>query len=214
MKRTRLPVRAVVFDWDGTLLNSYSADARAYLAMFRALKIDWDLDDLARHYSPNWYRVYRAARLPRSMWGKADQLWTRAYGKESPPCFPARATSSEPSNAIFFSASSPVEIAGASADNCASLSSRTIFRPVFAVKMRRRRSHIPRGWNWRSNGSEQNRENACMSAILPKTSRWLAVPVFCPSAFLVLFLRPSAYALQGRRRYCLQYANSPDIWKG
>jgi phosphoglycolate phosphatase len=75
MKRTRLPVRAVVFDWDGTLLNSYSADSRAYLAMFRALKIDWDLDDLARHYSPNWYRVYRAARLPRSKWGKADQLW-------------------------------------------------------------------------------------------------------------------------------------------
>jgi HAD superfamily hydrolase (TIGR01549 family) len=88
MKRTRLPVRAIVFDWDGTLLNSYSADSRAYLAMFRALKIDWDLDDLARHYSPNWYRVYRAARLPRSKWGKADQLWTRAYGKERPPLLP------------------------------------------------------------------------------------------------------------------------------
>jgi len=59
-------VRAILLDWDGTLLNSYTADSRAYLAMFRAMKIRWSLEDLARHYSPNWYRVYRAARLPRA----------------------------------------------------------------------------------------------------------------------------------------------------
>lgn len=84
MVRSPLAARAVLFDWDGTLLNSYHSDARAYLTMFRALGIGWDRSDLARHYSPNWYRVYQAARIPRSQWKKADRLWRRAYEKESP----------------------------------------------------------------------------------------------------------------------------------
>jgi len=45
-------VQGVLFDWDGTLLNSYRADSSAYLAMFRQMGIPWTLDDLARHYSP------------------------------------------------------------------------------------------------------------------------------------------------------------------
>ncbi len=84
----RFPARAVLFDWDGTLLNSYAADTRAYLAMFRALGIEWSERELKRYYSPNWYRVYRAARLPRSEWQKADRLWTQAYAKESPELMP------------------------------------------------------------------------------------------------------------------------------
>jgi len=88
VNRTRLPLRAILFDWDGTLLNSHEADSRAYLAMFRALKIDWGLEELARYYSPNWHRVYRAARLPRSKWGEADRLWGAAYEKESPKLLP------------------------------------------------------------------------------------------------------------------------------
>jgi len=52
-------IRGVLFDWDGTLLNSYAADSAAYLAMFRALEIPWGLAELEANYSPNWYRVYR-----------------------------------------------------------------------------------------------------------------------------------------------------------
>ncbi|MFZ0634735.1 MAG: HAD family hydrolase [Candidatus Acidiferrales bacterium] len=88
MNRSRFPARAVLFDWDGTLLNSYRADSRAYLQMFRELDIDWGMSELERHYSPNWHRVYRAARLPRKMWEKADLLWHRAYEKESPALLP------------------------------------------------------------------------------------------------------------------------------
>jgi HAD superfamily hydrolase (TIGR01509 family) len=84
----RIPVRAVLFDWDGTLLDSHEADSRAYLAMFSALKIDWGLEELARHYSPDWHRVYRAARLPPSRWEEADRLWGAAYDRESPALLP------------------------------------------------------------------------------------------------------------------------------
>jgi HAD superfamily hydrolase (TIGR01509 family) len=85
VKIAKFPTRAVLFDWDGTLLNSYQADLRAYLSMFQALGIRWTERDLAQHYSPNWLRVYRAARLPRSQWIEADRLWTRAYKLENPP---------------------------------------------------------------------------------------------------------------------------------
>ena len=88
MKLNRFSARAVLFDWDGTLLNSYAADVRAYLSMFRALEIKWTERDLAVHYSPNWYRVYRAALLPRSQWTEADRLWARAYQLERPPLLP------------------------------------------------------------------------------------------------------------------------------
>ena len=79
----------MLFDWDGTLLDSYDADSRAYLAMFRALGIHWTLADLERHYSPNWHRVYRAARLPRARWDDADRLWSAAYAKENPRLLPS-----------------------------------------------------------------------------------------------------------------------------
>jgi HAD superfamily hydrolase (TIGR01509 family) len=78
----------VLFDWDGTLLNSYAADVRAYLAMFRALGIDWDPAELERHYSPDWYQVYRAARVPRKSWAEADKIWRRAYASERPALLP------------------------------------------------------------------------------------------------------------------------------
>jgi HAD superfamily hydrolase (TIGR01509 family) len=77
-------LQGVLFDWDGTLIDSYGADSSAYLAMFRELGIPWGLQELAQHYSPNWYRVYRAAKLPRARWGDADRAWRKQYAKHSP----------------------------------------------------------------------------------------------------------------------------------
>jgi phosphoglycolate phosphatase len=77
-------IKGVLFDWDGTLLNSYRADSAAYLAMFREMGIPWGLEELAQHYSPNWYRVYRAAGLPRARWDEADRLWRRQYARHRP----------------------------------------------------------------------------------------------------------------------------------
>jgi HAD superfamily hydrolase (TIGR01509 family) len=77
-------IQGVLFDWDGTLLNSYEADTAAYLAMFREMGIPWGLEELARHYSPNWYHVYRAAKLPRARWDDADRAWRAQYAKHKP----------------------------------------------------------------------------------------------------------------------------------
>jgi HAD superfamily hydrolase (TIGR01549 family) len=77
-------LQGVLFDWDGTLIDSYGADSSAYLAMFSEMGIPWGLQELARHYSPNWYRVYRAAKLPRARWDDADRAWRAQYAKYSP----------------------------------------------------------------------------------------------------------------------------------
>ncbi len=78
----------VLLDWDGTLLNSFKADAQAYIDMFAALGLPWSVAELKRHYSPNWHRVYRAARLPRSKWGEADRLWMKFYRTHRPELQP------------------------------------------------------------------------------------------------------------------------------
>jgi HAD superfamily hydrolase (TIGR01549 family) len=82
--KQKRPVEGVLFDWDGTLINSYYADTSAYLAMFKEIGIPWDVKDLEEHYSPNWYHVYRAARLPRKSWDEADRLWRAHYAKHQP----------------------------------------------------------------------------------------------------------------------------------
>lgn len=84
MKKGKQVVEGVLFDWDGTLIDSYHADSSAYLAMFREMGIPWGLEELARNYSPNWYRVYRAAGLPRKYWPEADAAWRKHYAKHRP----------------------------------------------------------------------------------------------------------------------------------
>lgn len=80
----RTAIRAVLLDWDGTLLDSYHADTVSYIEMFRALGISWGVRELAAHYSPDWYNVYRAAGLPRDRWNEADRLWRLAYRRHKP----------------------------------------------------------------------------------------------------------------------------------
>jgi HAD superfamily hydrolase (TIGR01509 family) len=77
-------IEGVLFDWDGTLINSYHADASAYLAMFKEMGISWGLKELEKNYSPNWYQVYCAAGLPRSRWEEADRAWRGHYAKHRP----------------------------------------------------------------------------------------------------------------------------------
>src|SRR5215472_12332956 len=81
-------LQGVLFDWDGTLIDSYHADTSAYLAMFKEMGIQWGLEELETHYSPNWYQVYRAAKLPRKLWSKADNVWRAHYATHRPQLIP------------------------------------------------------------------------------------------------------------------------------
>jgi HAD superfamily hydrolase (TIGR01509 family) len=78
---TERRLAGVLFDWDGTLLDSFHADSQAYLAMFRDVGLNWGMQELERHYSPDWYTVYRRAGIPEERWAEADGLWRAHYAK-------------------------------------------------------------------------------------------------------------------------------------
>ena len=78
---TERRLAGVLFDWDGTLLDSFHADSQAYLGMFRDVGLDWGMKELEKHYSPDWYTVYRAAGIPKERWDEADGLWRAHYAK-------------------------------------------------------------------------------------------------------------------------------------
>jgi HAD superfamily hydrolase (TIGR01549 family) len=78
---TEKHLAGVLFDWDGTLLDSYHADSQAFLAMFRKLGLDWEIEELEKHYSPDWYAVYSAAGIPKERWEEADSIWRGYYAK-------------------------------------------------------------------------------------------------------------------------------------
>jgi HAD superfamily hydrolase (TIGR01509 family) len=81
-------IQYVLFDWDGTLINSFEADANAYMYMFGEMGLDWGIAELKQYYSPNWHHVYRAARIPRGKWDEADRLWRKYYDKQQPKMQP------------------------------------------------------------------------------------------------------------------------------
>ena len=87
-RKIRSSLEYVLLDWDGTLLNSFEADANAYFQMFGALGMSWSVEQSKRHYSPNWRRVYRAARLPHAKWEEADRLWMKFYRMQQPKLQP------------------------------------------------------------------------------------------------------------------------------
>ena len=79
---------AILFDWDGTLLDSYAAGFDASMAVFRHFEIPVDRERFLSTYSPNWYISYRLLGLPESKWNEADHIWLDTYGREQPELYP------------------------------------------------------------------------------------------------------------------------------
>jgi pyrophosphatase PpaX len=74
--------RAVLFDWDGTLVDSAERTFRCYARVFGVFGIAFDRSDFERTYSPDWYRTYAAIGLPEEDWAEADARWIACYETE------------------------------------------------------------------------------------------------------------------------------------
>lgn len=75
-------IRAVLFDWDGTLVDTAEASYRCYVQMFAEFEIPFDRETYARTYSPNWYLTFRALGLDEQHWSQADQRWLAHFANE------------------------------------------------------------------------------------------------------------------------------------
>jgi HAD superfamily hydrolase (TIGR01549 family) len=75
-------LQAVLFDWDGTLVNTAEASYRCYEKLFGSYGIAFDREAFGRTYSPNWHLTYSALGLAEERWAEADARWLRHYGEE------------------------------------------------------------------------------------------------------------------------------------
>ena len=82
--------RAVLFDWDGTLVDSAERTYRCYVRVFSAYGIGYDHDDFERTYSPDWYRTYEHVGLQPEHWPEADARWLSCYETEASELVPGR----------------------------------------------------------------------------------------------------------------------------
>ena len=81
----RSEIDAVLFDWDGTLVNSAEVSFRCFESVFAGYGIPFDRAAYAATYSPNWHRTYVAVGLPPERWSEADDRWVEGYCREVIP---------------------------------------------------------------------------------------------------------------------------------
>jgi phosphoglycolate phosphatase len=77
--------RAVLFDFDGTLLDSYATHYIAYERMFAQFGIAIDRDSFAKAYFPDWQSTFRAFGLAEDLWTSANAVWRQENARHEAP---------------------------------------------------------------------------------------------------------------------------------
>ncbi|HVI71821.1 MAG TPA: HAD family hydrolase [Pyrinomonadaceae bacterium] len=82
-------IKTLLFDWDGTLVDSAHLGLVAFEKTFSELGVPFAHAVYEATYSPNWYSTYEALGLPKEHWQAADELWIQHYGEQSAPLIAA-----------------------------------------------------------------------------------------------------------------------------
>jgi HAD superfamily hydrolase (TIGR01509 family) len=77
-------ISVLLFDWDGTIVDSARPGLNAYQKAFAELDVTFSLEIYEAAYSPNWYLTYEALGLPKDKWARADHLWRFHYDQHTP----------------------------------------------------------------------------------------------------------------------------------
>src|SRR5215813_948040 len=76
-------ITVLLFDWDGTVVDTAHLGLLAFQKTFSALGLPFPQEIYEKAYSPNWYSLYEAMGLPAEKWDEADKLWLSHYGEET-----------------------------------------------------------------------------------------------------------------------------------
>lgn len=79
---------AILFDFDGTLIDSFPAHLKAYEVALAPYGIHLSAQDYFAVYAPHWYDTYEALGLPREAWAEIDAAWLAAAADHEPQLFP------------------------------------------------------------------------------------------------------------------------------
>jgi HAD superfamily hydrolase (TIGR01549 family) len=70
---------AVVFDWDGTLVDSLPAIYRANVEVLAELGLPFDEDRYRQHYVPDWRLMYQRLGVPEDRLEATGERWRTLY---------------------------------------------------------------------------------------------------------------------------------------
>ncbi len=72
-------MRTILFDWDGTIVDSIGALYETDAAICRQIGVPFDLEIFRRHFSPNWRRMYDSLGIPKDRTEEAVQVWRETF---------------------------------------------------------------------------------------------------------------------------------------
>jgi HAD superfamily hydrolase (TIGR01509 family) len=81
-------MKAVLFDWDGTLVDSLDAFFRANLMVMERFGLPFDEAAYRRHYAPDWRVLYRRLGVPDERLDDAAELWQAQFRIDGARPFP------------------------------------------------------------------------------------------------------------------------------
>lgn len=85
-------VRAILFDWDGTLVDTlpFMYAATELVMAEHGVVVTWD--DYRRHFTPDWRQLYRRFRLPEEeIESVGDRWWSLYRGRDEAGLLPGAA---------------------------------------------------------------------------------------------------------------------------
>lgn len=77
-------LKALLFDFDGTLLDSFTVHYEIYKKMFAHFGIQINKMKFLNSYSPDWYKTYKAMGLQKKDWESANLIWLEEAEKQNP----------------------------------------------------------------------------------------------------------------------------------
>ncbi len=81
-------MRTVIFDWDGTIVDSMPAVFEADREICRQLGVPFDESIFRRVLSPDWRQMYRSLGIPEERTDEAYAVWTATFQIDQTEPFP------------------------------------------------------------------------------------------------------------------------------
>src|SRR5262249_18742259 len=91
MSAKRRDCKAILFDWDGTLVDTYHSTFRAYALSLAEFGIELSEQEFTARYTPHWNHFYAELNLHADHWEKASEKWQYYFGQETIALMPGAA---------------------------------------------------------------------------------------------------------------------------
>jgi phosphoglycolate phosphatase len=81
-------MQTILFDWDGTIVDSIGALFETDGAICRRIGVPFDESIFRRTFSPNWRLMYRTLGIPEERTNEAVQVWETTFHPDQTRSFP------------------------------------------------------------------------------------------------------------------------------